>query len=174
MSAGLKGLSEFDAVVKGWFLAVEEAAAEAAVGLAHNAFEEILENGPQFSGDFVANTRVSMTGSPDTTFEEGLGGGASVVGQKVQEAFGKGDEPAQTAAKTRAVWTTPKLGTPIFISSTAKHDEFYSHKIEDGEIKLRPVNQGADHIYRKATSNTQHKYATIGKVQLADLRKKTL
>lgn len=162
------GLSAFDAAVRGWFAAVEEAAAEAAVGLAHNAFEEILETGPQFSGDFVANTRVSMSGTPDKTFEEGLGGGT------MHEPFKMGDSPAQAAAKSRATWTTPKLGTPIFISSTAKHDEFYSHKIEDGQIALRSVNAGADHIYRRAASNTKHRYSTIGKVQLADLRKKTL
>ena len=54
MSVEVKGLGAFDAAVKSWFAAVEEAAVEAAVGLAHEAFEQILETGPQFSGDFVA------------------------------------------------------------------------------------------------------------------------
>ena len=167
MSVEVKNLASFDTSVMGWFAAVEVALAEAAVGLAHEAFEQIIETGPQYSGDFVANTRVSMTGKPDTTFEEGpLPSPGS--------AFKVGDPQAQSIARAQANWVTPKLGKPIFISSTAKHDEFYSHKIENGEIALRPVNQGADHIYRRARDYTQHRYASIGKVQLAALRKTTL
>ena len=164
----LAGLDKFDAAVRGWFADVEEAAAEAAVGLAHEAFTEILENSPQFSGDFTANTRVSTTGTPDRTFVEGLGGGT------MHNPFQMGAIPAQLTAMGNAQWTTPKLGTSIFISSTAKHDENYAWKIERGEIALRDVNQGADHIYERAMRTTQHRYVNIGKVQLEALRKATL
>ena len=164
MSVEVKGLGAFDAAVKSWFAAVEEAVAEASVGLAHEAFEQILETGPQFSGDFVANSRVSI-GSPDTTFEEGLGGGT------VADPFKMGDPDAQDAARSRATWETPELGQSVFISSTAKHDEFYLHKVENGEIALRDVNRGADHIYHRARDHVAHRYTNVGKVQLDALRK---
>ena len=164
----LAGLDKFDAAVKGWLSDVEDAAAEAAVGLAHEAFEQILETGPQFSGDFVANTNVSTNGTPDYTFTEDLGGGT------MADPYKMGDPEAQSKARDRAQWTTPALGTSIFISSKAVHDEPYSVKIEQGQIALRPVNAGADHIYRRAKAYVQHRYTHIGKVQLADLRKKTL
>ena len=158
------GLDAFDAKVKGWFAAVTEAVGEAAVGLAHQAFTEILETAPQYSGDFVANTRVNV-GFPLTTFDP------FVVDPGVHRPYKMGDPTAQQHAIQQAVWTVPKLGQSIFISSTAKHDDFYSWKIEEGSIKLRPENQGADHIYRRAAANTQHRFGVIGKVQFDILRK---
>ncbi len=158
------GLDQFDAKVRGWFAAVERASAEAAVGLAHHAFNEILNTAPQHSGDFVANTRVNV-GFALTTFDQ------FVVAPDVHRPFKMGDTPAQTHAMQQAVWAIPKLGQSIFISSTAKHDDFYSWMIEDGQIKLRAENQGAEHIYRRAAANTQHMYATIGKAQFNILRK---
>jgi hypothetical protein len=160
----LVGLEAFDASVKAWFGNVRTAVAEASVGLAHHAFETILETSPQYSGDFVANTRVSI-GEPLTTFDP------FVVDRGVHNPFKMGDTPAQTYARGKAKWDVPKLGQSIFISSTAKHDDFYSWLIEDGQIKLRPENQGGHHIYRRALYGTQHTYANIGKTQFAILRK---
>lgn len=166
MSVEVKNLAEFDATVIGWLKAVENVAREAALGLAHNAFEEILETAPQYSGDFVANTRYAI-GAPDTTFEEGLGGG------KMHDPKQMGDSQAQNVARSRVRWRKPQLGESIFVSSSAKHDELYAWKIENGQIALRPVNEGADHIYRRAAANTGHKFSRIGSVQLAALRKAT-
>lgn len=161
----LEGLDKFDSDVNDWFAAVERATSEVAVGLANYAFEEILEYAPQYSGDFVANTRVSMTGKPDESFD------AFVLGSNVHDPYKMGDEPAQTHARSLANWTPPKLGTPIFVSSTAKHGDFYSWMIENNEIKLRPENEGAFAIYRRAMAATEHRYTTIGKVQFEILRK---
>ena len=165
MSAAVKGLEAFDSAVQGWFAAVEKASAEAAVGLAKEAFEQILETGPQNSGDFVANTNVSV-GKPDFSFEP------SAVPTPNAALFQMGDPAAQAKAKAKAVWTVPALGVPIFIASDASHDEPYSVKIELGQINLRPANAGASHIYARAMAYVQHRYSSIGKVQLADLRGK--
>lgn len=163
----LAGLDKFNADVQAWFSAVEDAAAEAAVGLAQEAFEQILETGPQNSGDFVANTNVSV-GAPDFSFEP------AAVPTPNATLFQMGDPAAQAKARAKAQWATPALGTSVFIASNATHDEPYSVKIEQGLISLRPANAGADHIYARATAHVQHRYAHIGKAQLADLRKKTL
>lgn len=165
MSVGIKNLAAVDATVMAWFAAVEKAAAEAAVGLAKEAFEQILETGPQNSGDFVANTNVS-TGKPDFSFE------ATATPNPNVALFQMGDPAAQNAARAKANWTVPALGVPIFIASNAEHDEPYSVKIEEGKINLRPVNAGASHIYQRAKEFVQHRYTSIGKVQLAALRSK--
>lgn len=161
----LEGLEKFDADVGAWFVAVERAVSEVAVGLAHHSFEEILEFSPQNSGDFVANTRVSMTGKADTSFD------AFVLGNRASDPYQMGDEPAQVHARSLVTWTPPKLGTPILISSTARHDEYYSWMIEKNEIKLRPENEGAFAVYRRAAASLSHRYTTIGKVQFEILRK---
>lgn len=164
MSVEIKNLAEFDAAVTAWFAAVEEAIAEAAVGLAHEAFEEILETGPQYSGDFVANTRVSV-GTPDTTFEP------YVLGRPARNPFYMGAPEAQDHARHNAHWPQLKLGQTLYISSSALHDEAYSWKIENGEIALRDVNRGGDHIYARAAAYVAHRYTNIGPVQLDILRK---
>ena len=167
----LAGLDAFDATVKGWLKDVEKEAAEAAVGLAHEAFDHIIENAAQSSGDFVANTNVSMNGKPDYSFTPSL----TPVSHRVlstADLFKKGDPQAQEEAKKRAVWSVPKLGVPIFIASNAVHDEPYSVDLEKGRINLRPVNQGGDHAYANALSYVQHRYAHIGKAQLVSLKGK--
>lgn len=162
MSVAVKNLAGFDSVVQGWFAAVENAVAEAAVGLAHECFEQILEMAPQYSGDFVANTRYSI-GAPTGTYE--------VFNDPKNHVFQMGSTPAMAHARGKANWRTPALGETLFISTTVKHDEAYAWKIEAGTIKLRPVNEGGDHIYRRAAAYTQHRYASIGRVQLDILRK---
>ena len=166
MSDGVKvtNLSAFDAQVEAWFAAVEKAAAEAAVGLAREAFEQIIENGPQNSGDFVANTKVAV-GSPDVTFTP------FVLSTPARSPFQMGDSPAMEYAKSHAVWPTIKLGQTVFISSSAKHDEFYAWKIEKGQIKLRPENAGAVAIYARAARHVGNRYNFIGGVQMDWLRK---
>ncbi len=168
MSDGVKvtNLSAFDAQVDAWFAAVEKAATEAAVGLAREAFEQIIENGPQNSGDFVAQTKVSVGApAPVSDFEP------FQLHNKANDPFQMGDSPAMEYAKSHAVWPTIKLGQTVFISSSAKHDEFYAWKIEKGQIKLRPENAGAVAIYARAARHVGHRYNFIGGVQMDWLRK---
>ena len=166
MSDGVKvnNLPAFDAKVMAWFAAVEKATAEAAVGVAQEAFEQIIATGPQYSGDFVANTKVSV-GSPDATFTP------FVLHDTTSDPFKMGDSPAMEYARSHANWPKLTLGQTIYISSSAKHDEFYAWKIENKEIKLRPENAGAYAIYGRAIRYVGHRYNHIGKVQMDWLRK---
>ena len=163
MSDGIrvKNLDAFDAAVQAWFAKAETAAAEVAVGLAKEAFEQILENGPQYSGDFVANTKVSVDApAPVSDFEP------FALNDTTKDPFKLGDSPAMDHARANATWPTIKLGQKIFISSSAKHDEFYAWKIEKGRIKLRPENAGAVAVYTRAARYVGHRYNFIGKAQM--------
>ena len=166
VALSVSNLAEVNSKVKAWFGAVEDAARDAVVGLAQQTFEQILETGPQSSGDFVANTRVSV-GGIDYTFEP------FVLNNTTHNLFKMGDEPAQNKARlsAAAVWATIKLGTTGHISSTAKHDDFYSWKIENNEIAFRPENAGAYAIYRRAVMHVGQEFKTVGKVQLEALQK---
>lgn len=162
-----ESLATFDASVQGWFAAVRKAAEEAAVGLAHEAFEQIIQTAPQSSGDFVANTNVSVW-APEPNFE------ASAVPTHNSNIFQMGDTPAMDHARRKVSWPaiteSLALGESIFIASNAKHDQNYSMKIENGLINLRPVNAGADHIYARARDFAQRRYSHIGRAQLETLR----
>lgn len=143
---------------------VEAAASEAAMGLAHEAFTQILEYGPQNSGDFVANTKVEV-GQITPSFQK------YVLPHVKANAFKVGDSPAQAYARAAASWKPGKLGQPVYIHSTAEHDDLYSWKIEKGTIKFRPENQGAGHTYERAARHTLALYKTIGKTQMDTLTK---
>lgn len=158
-----QNLDSFDATVQGWFEAVEEAVAEAAVGLANEAFEQLLESSPQYSGDFVANWKVGK--QPDYSFSPMPGRAGHM------DPFQMGSTPAMEYARAHAVWPDLKLGESVYITNSAAHDEPYAVKIENGMIKLRPVNEGASHIVRRAVLTLGFNYTTIGPVQLDILRK---
>lgn len=175
MSVEVKGLGAFDAAVKSWFAAVEEAAAEAAVGLAKEVFDKVLDESPQSSADFVANWRVSLN-APDPTFTIGVikpsvKPYADDVGIHADDLFGKGSPEGIAYAKSHATWPKMKLGEKIFISNSASHDEDYAMKIENGTIKFRPVNAGAAHVAERSLNFVAHRYPVINKSSLAILRR---
>lgn len=160
----VKNLSEFDRAIQAWFDSVGEAAAEAAVGLAHEAFESVLENSPQYSGDFVANWKVGKT-------VDGLSTQNAIGGMDAAEPYKRGDTPAMSYARSQVNWPNLVLGESIYLFNNAHHDEPYALKIEAGTIKLRPVNEGADHVVRRAALTLSFNYANIGPVQMDGLRK---
>lgn len=166
MPAALKieNLAAASTTVREWFKSVEAAAAEAAVGMAREAFEQVLETSPQYSGDFVANWKVSKN-APDTSFTPGIftNGGRPL--------FRMGSSPAMAYARANAHWPELKLGESIFLSNSASHTEPYALKIEHGLIKLRPVNEGGAYVAQRAARYVLHRYTKIGKVQLEILRK---
>lgn len=169
----LAGLEAFDATVRGWFEAVEDVAAEAAVGLAKDVFDKVLDESPQSSADFVANWRVSLN-VPDPTFTLGVikppvKPYANDVGIHEDALFGKGSPEGIAYAKSHAVWPKMKLGDKIFISNSASHDEDYAMKIEDGKVKFRPINQGSDHVAARSLNFVAHRYPTINKASLKNL-----
>lgn len=160
----LLNLAKFDATVQGWFSAVRTAAAEAAVGLAHEAFEEILDHSPQYSGDFVANWRVGTQTTDEFT-------SGAVSGGSLMPIYGKGDEPAKVYARSHAQWPKLTLGQSLYLYNSARHDEPYAWKIESGDIVFRPINEGSDHPVHLAALMTAFNFNQIGPVQLDGLRK---
>ena len=168
MSDGLKvtNLDAFDRQVKHWLGAVEKATCEAAVGLAQVMFDQIVTEGPQYSGDFVANTTVNVGPAPQPRFQE------DVLGTPLASPHEMGDAEAIQHAWSQAKWPSNlKLGQTIWISSNAKHDEAYAWKIENNEIALRPENAGAYRIYGRARDYTVHRFSYIGHTHLQALRK---
>lgn len=169
----IKGLDAFDRQVKAWFGAVEKAAAQEAVGLAKQAFDNILINSPQFSGDMVANWAVGV-GAPVVSVKvDVIPGAARFRGHTDEqgiEPFGRGDYPAIEYAKSHATWTTPKLGQTIYLSNSAVHDEPYAWLIEGGKINFRSVNSGADHVVRNAATRMNNRYSTLTKSKFDFLR----
>ena len=173
MSDALKttNLPAFDATVSAWFDSVENATAEAAVGLAKEVFDTVLEDSPQFSGDFTANWKVSVD-APDTAFTPGVVQRVIVgaYGRPSIDAFKRGDPEAIEYAKRHAAWETIRLGQRVFISNSAHHDEDYAWKIEDGSIKFRPGHRGG--VAARAVRTVAAKYKTIGAGELAALRRR--
>lgn len=159
-------LPEFKDALDRWVDDVEKMAAEAAVGLAKHTFEKILFISPQYSGDFVANWKVSY-GTPDYSF-------APWPGRKPypsEDPFKRGDHPAARYAMSNAKWSAPKLGTTIYITNSASHEEPYAWMIENGTIKLRSVNSGATNVMSRAVKVMATRYANITPKELTTLRK---
>jgi hypothetical protein len=155
--------TQFTKGVNAWLASVGKDVGAAAAGLAREAFNEILETSPQYSGDFVANTQVS-TGTVVPKFTPHVIPGGS-TGE-----FQRGSTPAIRYAKSHARFKAPALGQSIFIHRTAVHDEPYSWALEKGKIALRPVNTGAEYMYSRATLHTGQKYSTINKTRLNGLK----
>lgn len=159
-------LAEFDADVMAWFAAVEEAAAEAAVGLAKIAFHNLLIESPQYSGDFAANWRVSV-GTISAGFTENAVGGVGALGDK---AFQRGSPRAIAYAMGHAEWPRIQLGQTIVLHNSAAHTEPYAMKIEEGSIVFRDVNSGADHVVRRTAMKVGFDYESITSQKLKGLR----
>ena len=169
------GLNEFNAAVRGWFDAVEKAAEDAAVGLATKVFEKALAESPQYSGSYAGNWKLSY-GSIDTSFEfDPLGTKGS------GPIYQRGSGPAQGYARAHGMKSPGgfKLGQSIFVSNSTvskSSDPRYSDvnlawQIEQGYIRFRPVNEGADHVGAKSLNFVAHRFQNINKASLAILRR---
>ena len=171
----LRGLSEFNQQVQQWFDAVQVETARASVGLAKSLFKQLLQGSPQFSGDFAANWKVEY-GSITPSFDEDV-----VAVQKITdkgfriEPFTRGSSPAIRYAESMAKWRPMRLGESIYLHNSAMHlddfnnPDYYGWKIENGEIKFRPGNRGADAVMRRSLIHVSNRYAVINKAQLATL-----
>ena len=183
-------LGEFDAAVKAWLGAVEAAAAKAAKNLAFDTLTFILKESPQYSGDFVANWNTTLD-TPDYTMKQNAVGGESYFQGKKQATFQKGSNDAILYAQKKAIAALSqfKLGRKIYLANGAYHQvhiqrykgdklayegpggrEYYGWKLENGLIKLRPVNQGADHMVRRSLTHHQNIYRNISASQLASMK----
>ena len=159
---------DFALQIDRWTDGVKKAAAEAARGLAHEAFERLLRNSPQYSGDFAAGWGVGY-GALVSNFREGVFPGHEYGGDL--DPFGRADLPAMEHARANVVWQTPKLGTPIFIANDARHEHNYALLIENDQINWRTPNMGSGHLVTKVVKSMSRTYSHITKSQLETLRK---
>ncbi len=162
----IKNLDKTLAQLDAWAKKAEKAVTQVARGVAVRAFNRIIYTGPQFSGDFVANMRLSLN-SADTTFEEGA------LGVTKGEPFQQGSRPAiQYAAFNAAVALNGfKLGDKIIISSSARHkSDNYAFKIENDQINFRPVNPMGGSTFKKTRAQIANTYGNLSLAQIQQLR----
>ena len=170
----LEGLEKFDADVGAWFGAVEKAAQDAAAGLAFVALQRVLEESPQYTGDFVSGWEVSFN-TPTNIWRPAKILTHKMIDSGTVEPFEKGDEPAINYAEGKA-WPrlsaakAQPLGTDIYLSNSAVHDEPYAWKIERGEIDFRSVNPNADRVAERGVMFARNRFKHIGRSQLTILR----
>ena len=165
MSVVLKNLSEFDAKVKAWFGAVEKLAETAAKGVALHVLGVAATITPQYSGTTAANWKIN-----DSSWER------DPLGTKDQ------DEPAASVGDRRAVGYALmqakgrlagfKLGKTIYINNSTMGEaelDSLAVRLDEGKIKLRPVNEGYYDMRNRSVRIVGNKYRLIGKVELAAL-----
>lgn len=170
----LGGLDKFDSVVDAWFDAVEAAAQQSAAGLGQVALTRILEESPQYTGDFVGGWEVGFN-APPLIWRPPRFIKRNAIETGVSEPFQKGDEPAIDYALAKGeprltAAAAQPLGTTIYLSNSAVHDEPYAWKIELGQIDFRPVNPNADRVVERATLFTERRFKHIGRSEFTTLR----
>lgn len=170
----LEGLDKFDSVVNDWFAAVEGAAQHAAAGLAEVALQRIVEESPQYTGDFAGGWEVSFN-TPAYIWRPPQILNHKMIAAGFVEPFAKGDAPAidytlNKAQPRFAAAAKQPLGTAIYLSNSAVHDEPYAWKIESGTIEFRPENPNADRVVERGVLFAERRFKHIGRSQLEILR----
>lgn len=164
-------IDKFAQHVDSWVEKVKEETAQVARGLAAEAFQLILQNSPQYSGDFVGNWQFSVN-AINTTFTK-----LNLLDQDpIREPFGAGSKPgityAQVMNKGRDEYI--KLGDTMYISNSAVHDEPYALKIEEGTINFRHHAGNQGHVIERTLKNLAPRYMEINPIQVQRLRRKRL
>ncbi len=167
-------LDKFNSQIEAWFSSVKVAAQQAAAGMGQVALTYILEQGPQYSGDFVAGWEVGFN-IPPNIWRPPQSGGAGLIKKGLASPKQKGDPDAidyalNKAAPRFSAASKQPLGTPIFLTNSAVHDEPYAWKIEKGLINFRPENPDAAHLVTRSVDHVVRNFGTIGRSQLSILR----
>lgn len=159
----------FDAIDR-WLADVEYLIVQVAVGLAYKAFDVALTTSPQYSGDFVANWKMSV-GQPNVSFQPGIFPEMTYPVDKDKRPFQRGDTAAIMHAITASngVLSGAKLGDTLWLANSAEHDDLYAWKIEDNLIRFRPVNFGGDGPLRQVREVLKASYTEIGKHNVNEL-----
>lgn len=169
----LRNAAEVQAKLEAWCAKARETATAVARGVAVEAYRRMLDEAPQYSGDFAANLNLSVN-APDTSFSEG-----AVNPKTTKERLslgplhaGHGRAIQYAKAKARAPLASFKLGDTIYVTSTAKHrSDFYAMKIEQNHIKFRPDNPFGGATMSRSKAKVVAKYGTITGAQVAELAK---
>lgn len=154
----MSSFAQAEAAINAWFADIEQIAVGVARGISVELFNKLLDNSPQFSGDFAANWNYSIN-VVDKTFRplESIPGAGAVPFGRAEEGHipryalndyghrSQGDPEAIEEGKRRNAGKERrlvKLGQTVFISNTSAHDELYAMLIEENKIKFNPGNRG--------------------------------
>jgi hypothetical protein len=98
-------------------------------------FKSIVLTSPQWSGNLASNWNYSAN-SPDTRYKE-------TAEKDESKIYKVGADPAVSQAISRAeAVAVPSWRIPVYITNTTPADEggYLATEIEEGRVKLRPVN----------------------------------
>lgn len=164
------GLEAAFAAIDKWLMDAEHLAIEAAIGLAYKAFDVVLSTSPQYSGDFVANWKLSV-GAPNVSFQPGVFPEMAYPVDRDKQPFKRGDTAAIMHAITASngALSSAKLGDTLWLANSAQHDDLYAWKIEDNLIRFRPVNFGGEGPLGQARDSITIKYHEITSHNVGEL-----
>lgn len=163
----------FDKIDK-WLADTEDKVERIAIGLLYFGLDVAATRSPQYSGDFVANWRVSAK-VIDTTFQSGIFPGMEFPIPEGTAPFQRGDAPAILHAirESTGKLTNFRLGDKLWLANSAKHEdlleETYAWKIENNFIKFRPPNFGGDGPLRQVKEAISTNYSRIGRHNMRTL-----
>lgn len=108
---------------------------------------------PVYSGDFASNWNVSV-GKPDVTFISNIDYTASNRSYTREKGFSVVPEPVtQPWGVGNFSFAGFTLGSTVYLSNSAEHDEPYAFLIEENRIAFRPVNQNKDAVRAKTAAH---------------------
>jgi hypothetical protein len=169
MQLVLDNLDQFEGQIVDWVMSVRALTREVAEGFANFAFIHVTDMGAQFTGDFVGNWRMEV-GGITPKFERGL----FTVHQREDPSnvrfMGHPEAINYARNNARGRLNNFHLGDTIYIHNSAEHDEPYAWKIENGQIKFREVNLGADRPVGNWMDIVYALYSEIGEKEANTLR----
>lgn len=132
----VKNVDQVRGQINRWMERARKEAEDAARGLTVTLLTRLIENSPQWTGDFASNWRYSV-GKPDLTYDVG-----DIPSKLPAEPWQQFSRPAIQLgkAKNRGKEFGFKLGDTVYISNASTHDTTYAKGIYDGTVKLRDVN----------------------------------
>lgn len=148
-----------------WAQRTEQDAVDVTRGLAAELFHRLLQNSPQYSGDYAANWRLSQN-VVDTRFER------VQIGMPDEGAYIVGDKPAINYAisANRGLEAGATLTTSFYISNSAVHSgDAYALKIERGTIDFRHPNKGQ--VISRSVGEMFPRYQKLSSYQFNKLRR---
>lgn len=161
-------LEQFARGIERWAEKTEKLVEEVARGLAAEAFHRVVQESPQYSGDFAGGWKYAIN-RVDISFDS-----LALPFRGAGEPRISGDKEAINWAIAQNKWKDNdfKLGDTVYLSNSAEHDEPYAQLIEDGSIKFRPGNRGG--TVENVLTAIGSQYGFINGQQARYLRKRRL
>lgn len=174
ISLKIKNIEKFSEQLTEWTDRVEEQVMDSANGIAVELFNTLLEESPQYSGDFVANWQYEINSITPTFQEVNL---LEETGRwEAAGPYRRGSMPAIRYAKAmnKGRDHTYQLGDTFYLHNSATHNEPYALKIEEGTINFRHEVGNFGHVVARSVAAVIPKNLNIGRSQANRLKRKKL